>query len=63
MNKLRSKSTVYKKKRQELSELRAEAGVLSRTDEILKGRDEAINEKLVSHGEFVTGSGFYTFRF
>ena len=48
VNKLRSKSTTYKKKRQELSELRAEAGVLSRTEEILRGRDETINAKLVS---------------
>ena len=47
VNKLRTKSTTYKKKRQELAELRAEAGVLSRTDEILKQKDEAINRRLV----------------
>ncbi|XP_035693402.1 intraflagellar transport protein 81 homolog isoform X1 [Branchiostoma floridae] len=40
VNKLRGKSTVYKKKRQELAELRAEYGVLSRTEEILRQRDE-----------------------
>lgn len=50
MNKLRSKSTVYKKKRQDISELRAESGVLSRTEEILKNRDDNINAKLVSKG-------------
>jgi intraflagellar transport protein 81 len=47
VNKLRSKSTVYKKKRQEISDLRAESGVLARTEEILKQRDEDINRKLV----------------
>lgn len=46
VNKLRSKSTVYKKKRQEISDLRAESGVLARTEEILKQRDEDINRKL-----------------
>ncbi|XP_059177446.1 intraflagellar transport protein 81 homolog [Physella acuta] len=46
VNKLRSKSTVYKKKRAELAELRAEAGVLSRTEEILKQRNELINRQL-----------------
>ncbi|GFR67031.1 intraflagellar transport protein 81-like protein [Elysia marginata] len=46
VNKLRSKSTVYKKKRAELAELRAESGVLTRTDEILKQRNEHINRQL-----------------
>ena len=36
MNALRTKSTVYKEKRAELSELRAESGVLARTCEVLK---------------------------
>ncbi|TMS03438.1 Intraflagellar transport protein 81-like protein [Larimichthys crocea] len=36
--KLRSKGTVYKKKRQEIAELKAEFGVLQRTEEILKQR-------------------------
>ena len=49
MNKLRSKSTIYKKKRQELAELRAELGVLARTEEILKQKDEKINRHLVSN--------------
>jgi len=39
VNKLRGISNIYKKKRQELSELQAEVGVLSRTEEILKSRD------------------------
>lgn len=38
VNQLRGKSTIYKKKRLELSELQAEVGVLSRTEEILKGQ-------------------------
>jgi len=46
VNKLRSKSTVFKKKRQELAELRAEAGVMSRTEEILKGREDTMNRQL-----------------
>ncbi|XP_019740683.1 intraflagellar transport protein 81 homolog [Hippocampus comes] len=44
--KLRSKGTVYKKKRQEIAELKAEYGVLQRTEEILKQRHEAVQEKL-----------------
>lgn len=46
VNKLRSKSTIYKKKRQEIAEIRAEVGVLSRTEEILRQRDENINMQL-----------------
>ncbi|XP_077987747.1 intraflagellar transport protein 81 homolog [Glandiceps talaboti] len=46
VNKLRGKSTVYKKKRQELAELRAEYGVLSRSEEILKQRDNLVSSKL-----------------
>ncbi|KAK7480473.1 hypothetical protein BaRGS_00028290 [Batillaria attramentaria] len=46
VNKLRSKSTIYKKKRSELAELRAESGVLSRTNDILKQRNELINQQL-----------------
>lgn len=46
VNKLRSKSTVYKKKRSELAELRAESGVLTRTNDILKQRNELINRQL-----------------
>lgn len=46
VNKLRSKSTIYKKKRQEIAELRAELGVLTRTEEILRQRDENINQQL-----------------
>ncbi|XP_061672641.1 intraflagellar transport protein 81 homolog [Syngnathoides biaculeatus] len=46
--KLRSKGTVYKKKRQEIAELKAEYGVLQRTEEILKQRHEAVQEKLQS---------------
>lgn len=48
VNKLRSKSTIYKKKRQELAELKAEFGVLARTEEILQQRHENIDQQLVS---------------
>ncbi|XP_015780913.1 PREDICTED: intraflagellar transport protein 81 homolog [Acropora digitifera] len=48
VNKLRGKSTVYKKKRQELAEIRAEYGVLARTEEILRGKDETYQEQLAS---------------
>ncbi|XP_056144491.1 intraflagellar transport protein 81 homolog [Lampris incognitus] len=46
--KLRSKGTVYKKKRQEMAELKAEYGVLQRTEEILKQRHESIQQQLQS---------------
>lgn len=46
VNKLRSKSTIYKKKRQVLQDLKAESGVVSRTVEILKARDSNINQQL-----------------
>ncbi|KAG7480561.1 hypothetical protein MATL_G00057640 [Megalops atlanticus] len=48
VGKLRSKGTVFKKKRQELAELRAEYGVLQRTEEILKQRHEAVQQQLQS---------------
>ncbi|KAM9391908.1 intraflagellar transport protein 81 homolog [Pholidichthys leucotaenia] len=44
--KLRSKGTVYKKKCHEITELKAEVGVLQRTEEILKQRQEAVQQKL-----------------
>ncbi|XP_008282374.1 intraflagellar transport protein 81 homolog [Stegastes partitus] len=44
--KLRSKGTVYKKKRQEIAELKAEYGVLQRTEEILRQRHETVQQKL-----------------
>ncbi|XP_027889383.1 intraflagellar transport protein 81 homolog [Xiphophorus couchianus] len=44
--KLRSKGTTYKKKRQEIAELRAEYGVLQRTEEILRQRHDAVQQKL-----------------
>ncbi|XP_029016957.1 intraflagellar transport protein 81 homolog [Betta splendens] len=44
--KLRSKGTVYKKKRQEIAELKAEFGVLQRTEDILLQRHEIVQQKL-----------------
>ncbi|KAK2837703.1 hypothetical protein Q5P01_014915 [Channa striata] len=46
VGKLRSKGTVYKKKRQEIAELKAEYGVLQRTEDILKQRQDIIQQKL-----------------
>ena len=46
VNALRGKSNVYKKKRAELSELRAEHGVLQRTEEVLGQRAEGVRQAL-----------------
>ncbi|KAM4576996.1 intraflagellar transport protein 81 homolog [Odontesthes bonariensis] len=46
VGKLRSKGTTYKKKRQEMAELKAEYGVVQRTEEILKQRHETVQQKL-----------------
>ena len=43
---LRGKSNTYKKKRAELSEYRAEYGVLSRTLELLQGKNERLQQSL-----------------
>lgn len=47
VTKLRGRSSVYKRNRAELSALKAEAGVLARTVEILHARDEAVSQRLV----------------
>ncbi|KAM9744246.1 intraflagellar transport protein 81 homolog [Menidia menidia] len=44
--KLRSKGTAYKKKRQEIAELKAEYGVLQRTEEVLKQKHDSVQQKL-----------------
>ncbi|XP_029960578.1 intraflagellar transport protein 81 homolog [Salarias fasciatus] len=46
VGRLRSKGTVYKKNRQQIAELRAEYGVLQRTEEVLKQRFETVQDKL-----------------
>ncbi|XP_069727059.1 intraflagellar transport protein 81 homolog [Phaenicophaeus curvirostris] len=46
VNKLRSKSTFYKKKRLEIAEITAEYGILQRTEELLKQRHEALQQQL-----------------
>ena len=43
---LRSKSNEYKEKKQELSELKSEYGVLARTLEVLKAREESLQQSL-----------------
>lgn len=44
---MRGKSSTYKKKRQEIAELKAEYGVLQRTEEILRERHTAGHQQLV----------------
>ncbi|OXB64120.1 hypothetical protein ASZ78_002050 [Callipepla squamata] len=46
VNKLRSKNTVYKRKRLEIAEITAEYGILQRTEELLKQRHEALQQQL-----------------
>ncbi|XP_073079028.1 intraflagellar transport protein 81 homolog isoform X6 [Manis javanica] len=46
VSKLRSKSTVFKKKHQIIAEFKAEFGVLQRTEELLKQRHENIQHQL-----------------
>ncbi|RDD46608.1 Intraflagellar transport protein 81-like protein [Trichoplax sp. H2] len=59
VNKLRGKSNVYKKKRQDLAEIRAEHGVLARTEEVLKNRNESI-ESVMTNIETKKGvSGYF----
>lgn len=48
VSRLRSKGTAYKRKRQEMSELRAEFGVLQRTEEILRQRHQDVHQQLQS---------------
>uniref|UniRef100_A0A8C5EGB2 Intraflagellar transport protein 81 homolog n=1 Tax=Gouania willdenowi TaxID=441366 RepID=A0A8C5EGB2_GOUWI len=47
---LRSKSTAYKKKRQEIAEMKAEYGVLQWTEENLKEKHESVQQKLAEKG-------------
>ncbi|KAL7986646.1 hypothetical protein Chor_012929, partial [Crotalus horridus] len=47
VNKLRSKNTLYKKKRLEIAEISAEYGILQRTEELLKERHQDIQQQLV----------------
>jgi len=59
VNKLRGISNIYKKKRQEISDLQAEVGVLSRSEEILKSRDDN-SQAFLSNLEAKHGvSGFH----
>ncbi|CAH2295863.1 intraflagellar transport 81 homolog isoform X1 [Pelobates cultripes] len=46
VSKLRGKSTVFKKKRQEMAELSAECGVLQRTEQVLKHRHDHMQQQL-----------------
>uniref|UniRef100_A0A914WSH3 Intraflagellar transport protein 81 homolog n=1 Tax=Plectus sambesii TaxID=2011161 RepID=A0A914WSH3_9BILA len=50
VNKLRTKTNGYKKKRSELQDLRAELGVLARTEEILRSQFETVKLEIEEHG-------------
>ena len=52
VNALRTKSTVYKEKRAELSELRAESGVLARTCEVSNQPFENASQVIVANNRF-----------
>lgn len=58
VNKLRSKNTVYKRKRLEIAEITAEYGILQRTEELLKQRHEAIQQQLQAIEEKKGISGY-----
>ncbi|NXU50796.1 IFT81 protein, partial [Turnix velox] len=58
VNKLRSKNTLYKKKRLELAEITAEYGILQRTEELLKQRHEALQQQLQAIEEKKGISGY-----
>ena len=57
VGKLRTTNNIYKKKKTEISALKAEFGVLSRTEEILKSRDENVQElaKIIAEKKGVHG--------
>ena len=58
VNRLRTLSNTYKKKKGELSNYRAEFGVLSRTEEILMARDGNVQELLANLEERKGVTGF-----
>lgn len=46
---MRGKNIVYKKKRQEMAELKTEFGILQRTEEVLRQRHTTAQQLLVSN--------------
>jgi len=58
VNKLRSKSNVYKKKKSDLADLKSEFGVLSRTEEILRQRAADLKMSLANIEKEKGVSGF-----
>ena len=50
VNSLRGKSNTYKKRRAEISDLKAEIGVLSRTVEVLHSRQSALEQTVSVQG-------------
>ncbi|XP_035233139.1 intraflagellar transport protein 81 homolog [Stegodyphus dumicola] len=60
VNKLRGKSNIYKKKRQEMAELKTECGILSRTVDILQQKESAVTKTLAQLEMQKGVSGFHT---
>ncbi|RMC05759.1 hypothetical protein DUI87_17302 [Hirundo rustica rustica] len=58
VSKLRSKNTLYKKKRLEIAEITAEYGILQRTEELLRQRHEAVQQQLQAIEEKKGISGY-----
>ncbi|XP_038008722.1 intraflagellar transport protein 81 homolog isoform X2 [Motacilla alba alba] len=58
VSKLRSKNTLYKRKRQEVAEITAEYGILQRTEELLRQRHEAVQQQLQAIEEKKGISGY-----
>ncbi|XP_015917332.1 intraflagellar transport protein 81 homolog isoform X2 [Parasteatoda tepidariorum] len=59
VNKLRGKSNIYKKKRQEMAELKTECGILSRTVDILQQKEAALTKTLAQLEMQKGVSGFH----
>ncbi|GFQ89191.1 intraflagellar transport protein 81 homolog [Trichonephila clavata] len=60
VNKLRGKSNIYKKKRQEMAELKTECGILSRTVDILQQKEAALSKTLAQLEMQKGVSGFHS---
>ncbi|KAG8183384.1 hypothetical protein JTE90_008286 [Oedothorax gibbosus] len=60
VNRLRGKSNIYKKKRQEIAELKTECGILSRTVDILQQKESALTKTLAQLEMQKGVSGFHS---
>jgi intraflagellar transport protein 81 len=58
VNKLRSKSTTYKKLKQEIAQLQTELNILKRTEEIIRKKYDTIKSQLTPEERGEVESGF-----